>query len=239
MSSAEKELIRWMGKAITQRNMIEDGDRLLVGVSGGLDSLSLLYLLKKRLRWIPIEYELYAIHIDLGFGGNTQDKLKEFFESISVKYRIVPTDIGIRAHSEENRENPCFLCSWHRKRLLFEIADELKCNKIALAHHKDDVIETFLINLLYSGSISTIKPVQDFFNGRFHIIRPFYLTEKSLIIRFSKKMQFPAIEQLCPSSKGSKREKIRGLLRSLYREDPKIKGNIFHAIHNVRREYLP
>jgi len=238
LSFAAKEIRRLMGKAIHTREMISEGDHVLVAVSGGKDSLSLLWLLRERLKRVPIEYGIIAVHVDVGFGSDSAERMKSFFTEHGFDYRIVRTDIGPKAHGPENRENPCFLCSRLRRKILFELANELGCNKIAFGHHKDDVIETFFLNLFYGASLSTMMPVQDFFQGKLTIIRPMYLIDLALVKRYANSMGWPEIDLSCPSAGSTKREEIRKMLRSFYRGNKKVKGNIFHALHNVRPEYL-
>ncbi len=228
-----------IGKAILRYRMIDDGDRILVAVSGGKDSLTLLWFLRERLKWIPLKYELVALHIDLGFGLNTAGSMERFFRENGFEYKIIRTNIGPMAHSEKNRENPCFLCSRMRRKLIFETARELDCKKIAFGHHKDDVIETLFINILYGASISTMLPVQGFFKGMFSVIRPLYMVDEGLISRFFEYMKWPRMDMGCPSSGSSRRRVVKGILEKLYRCNHKIKGNIFHAMHNIRIEYLP
>ena len=227
-----------MGKGIHSRAMIGDGDHIMVAVSGGLDSLSLLWLLRERLSRIPISYTLTAVHVDLGFGAGSGDQMQSFFTRNGFDHRIITTDIGKRAHSAENRESPCFLCSWLRRKTLFKAAEEIGTKKIAFGHHKDDIIETFFLNVFYGASISTMTPVQEFFQGRLHIIRPLFLIDEGLIKRYASAMGWKEIGSGCPTSGFSKREEIREMLNQLYRGNRKVKGNIFRALHSVRKEYL-
>jgi len=142
---------------------------------------------------------------------------------------------GPFAHSKENRENPCFLCSRLRRKAIFEKAGELECNKIAFGHQKDDFIETFFLNLLFAGSMSTLQPCQELFNGKLTIIRPLYLLNRTTIKRYAEEMGFPIIESGCPTSPSSKRAQIRSVLSNLYRTNRKIKGNIVNALQYVER----
>ena len=233
MSFVEKEIKRLTGKAIHRSRMIQEGDRILVAVSGGYDSMSMLWLLRDRLKRIPITYDLFAVHVELGFGNDTGKKMEHFFTTSGFDFAIINSTFGPRAHGKENRENPCFLCSRLRRKAIFEKAAELGCNKIAFGHHLDDVIETFFLNLSFAGSISTILPCQELFEGRLTIIRPLYLLDSSLIKRYGEKMGFPIIESGCPTSGMSKRAQIRELLLSLYRTNKKIKGNIASALQNT------
>ncbi len=230
MSYAAKEMKRLMGKAIYNFQMIGDGDRILVAVSGGQDSLSLLWLIRDRLRRIPIKYNIKAVHVELGFGQDTGTKIEEFLNGNGFDYYIIQSSFGPLAHGKENRENPCFLCSRLRRKAIFEKAAELECNKIAFGHQKDDFIETFFLNLFFAGSIDTIHPVQELFNGKVTIIRPFYLLSDNIIKRYADEMGFPDIDSGCPTGRSSKRVQIRSMLSNLYQSNKKIKGNIFNAL---------
>ena len=233
-----REIKRLLGKAIHGRQMIADGDHVLVSVSGGKDSMALLWLLRERIRRIPIDYRLTAVHVDPGFGSSSGEKMKAFFEAHGFPYRIIESDCGPRAHSSLNRENPCFLCSRMRRKMVFQTAGELQCNKIALGHHKDDIIETFFLNIFYGASISTMIPVQPFFKGKVTVIRPLYMIEEKMITRFVAAMGWPEIPLGCPTAGSSKREEIKAMLDRVYKGNKKVKGNIFHALQNVRAEYL-
>ena len=234
----QKEIRHLVGKAIHERRMIADGDHILVSVSGGKDSLSLLWLLRERIKWVPIDYRLTAVHVDPGFGVKSGEKMRDFFEANGFEYRIIESDCGPKAHSSYNLENPCFLCSRLRRKAIFELADELKCAKIAFGHHKDDIIETFFVNIFYGASISTMVPVQPFFKGKITIIRPLFMVEEKMITRYVSSMGWPAIPLGCPTAGSSKREVIKTMLDRFYKENKKVKGNIFHALQNVRNEYL-
>jgi tRNA 2-thiocytidine biosynthesis protein TtcA len=238
MANWEKEIRSLMGKAIHRYGLIQDGDRILVGVSGGKDSLSLLHLLHERRKRVRITYELIPVHIDMGFGSGRQESLREFFETRGLSYYIEDTQIGKLAHSRENRENPCFLCSWERRKLIFRTAHRLRCNKIAFGHHKDDIIETFLLNLFYSAQISTMLPMQTMFKGEMTIIRPLALIEEKKIERFAQKMELPVVPSGCPSSGNTKRKEIKELIAMLERKNAKIKGNLFRSLSNVKLDYL-
>lgn len=239
MSFVQKEIKRLMGKAIHNRDMIRDGDNILVAVSGGKDSLALLWLLRERIKRIPIEYKITAVHIDPGFGADSAGQMKAFFSDHGFEYHVLQSDIGPSAHSKENRENPCFLCSRLRRKRMFQLADELGCKRIAFGHHKDDLIETFFLNVFYGASVSTMLPVQAFFGGKLTVIRPFYLVDEDLIRRYADSMDWPEIDLGCPTAGSSKRQEIKDMLKRLYRANKKIKGNIFHALQNVKPEYLP
>ena len=237
-SYAYKVLKRNIGKALHRYDMIADGDRILVGLSGGKDSFTLLWMLMERLERIPINYELAAAYIDPGFEEGFSEPLAEYWNKTGVQLKIEHTDHGILAHSSQNRENPCFLCAMLRRKRLFEIADELGCNKVALGHHKEDIIETLFMNICYAGEISTMMPAQSFFQGRFTLIRPLAFVDEDVIRRFAGEKGCPVFINPCPSAKVSKRQEIKGLLQRLYRSNRKIKGNIFRAMSHVKADYL-
>ena len=235
---ATKEIKRLMGKAIHNHEMIRDGDHVMVAVSGGKDSVALLWHLSERIKRIPIEYRITSVHVDPGFGANSAGQMESFFLGNGFEHRVIKSDIGPRAHGPENRENPCFLCSRLRRKLLFELAAEIGCNRIAFGHHKDDLIETFFLNVFYGASISTMLPVQEFFKGEFTVIRPLYLVDEGMVRRYAQTMGWDEIKLGCPTAGSSKREEIKDMLKHFYRSNKKIKGNIFHALKNVNPDYL-
>jgi len=238
MAYWEKEIRSLVGKAIHRYGLIQDGDRILVGVSGGKDSLSLLHLLKERLKRVPIRYELFTVHIDLGFDSGRADILRDYFEKEGLTYHIEFTDIGKKANSSENRENPCFLCAWERRKKLFQLASRFKCNKVALGHHKDDIIETLLLNIFYSGEISTMLPLQSLFKGKITIIRPLSLLEEKTIARFAREIGLPFGPSGCPSSGKTKRKEIKEMIESLNKKNHRVKGNIFRSLSNIKMDYM-
>jgi len=237
-SNTYKRINRLVGKALHRYDMISDGDRILVGLSGGKDSMALMWTLNERRLRIPITYELFAVHVDPGFDAAIGESLKIYCRQKGIKLRVEHTDYGILAHSSKNRENPCFLCSWYRRKRLFEIADELRCNKLALGHNKDDIIETLFINMCYTGEISTMVPSQPFFKGRFTVIRPLAFVDEEITRRFSDEQGFPQFVNPCPSATRSKRREIKKLLSTLYSSNKKIKGNIFRSLSHVKTEYM-
>ena len=218
--------------------MLQDGDRIVVGVSGGADSLTMMWMLSEREARIPINYELFAVHIDPGFAGGFSESLETYCTNNGFALRVEHTDYGVLGHSSINRENPCFLCSRLRRKRLFEIADELDCNKVALGHNKDDIIETLFLNICYSGEISTMGPSQPFFKGKFTVIRPLAFSDEKLIRDFAREQNFPEFINPCPSANNSKRQEIKTVLKRLYSSNKNIKGNIFRAMSRVRPDYL-
>ncbi len=233
-----KTLNRAMGKALHRYDMIRDGDRIVVGVSGGSDSLTLAWMLNERLARIPVQYELFPVFIDPGFDNGFGKPLKRYCETLGLSLRVEYTDCGIIGHSPENRENPCFLCSRLRRKRLFEVAAELNCQKIALGHNRDDIIETLFLNMCYAGEISTMQPAQSFFKNKYTVIRPLAFADEAVIRRFAREQKFPDFVNPCPSAGRSKRREIKTLLNQLYRSNRKIKGNIFRSMSHVNVDYL-
>ncbi len=233
-----KLLKRVIGKALHRYSMLSDGDRVAIGLSGGKDSLTLLWFLQDRLARIPIAYELVAVYIDPGFEGGFAPELQAYCKDRSCELKIDYTEFGVLAHSDQNRENPCFLCARLRRKRLFEIAAQSGCNKIALGHNKDDLIETLFLNMCYAGEISTMVPAQAYFDNEFEMIRPLMYADADAIRRFAREKSFPDFINPCPSAQASRRREIRNMLDRLYRSNRKIKGNIFRSMHNVKMDYL-
>jgi tRNA 2-thiocytidine biosynthesis protein TtcA len=233
-------LKKWLERAVMDYDMISTGDRVLVGVSGGMDSLSLLDLLNTPMIYVP-PFSLIAVNIDLGFdpGYGGYDVLDGYLREGGYDYVLEKTDIGPLSHSDYNRKNPCFLCSRLRRKRIFEIAAAKGCNKIAFAHHRDDIIETLLINLFYGREISTMVPKQKIFGGKLHIIRPLAYIREDLVKKYAKERGFPSIENGCPTSRTSRRRYIKDLLSELARDNPRIRENIWKAMAHVKPDYLP
>ena len=237
-TSLKKRVDHFVGKAIHDWNMILENDRVLVGLSGGKDSQTLLKILFALQKKAPVKFEILSVHIDAGFKGSFAKELETYIKNNYGRIQIEYKEYGVLAHSQENRENPCFLCSQLRRKRLFEIAKELGCKKIALGHNKDDLIETLFINMCYSGKIGTMKPRQSFFKGALDIIRPLAYVEKQDIIRFCQLFEVPEFKNNCPSADRTKRSEIRNLLETLYKCNKHIKGNIFRSMSNIATDYL-
>jgi tRNA 2-thiocytidine biosynthesis protein TtcA len=238
-SNIYKTLNQSVGKALHAYDMIQDGDRIAVGLSGGKDSWALLWFLAERQPRVPVTYTLFPIHIDLGFDNGPSRDMEELARQMGWPVRIERTDFGVVAHSDVNRENPCFLCARKRRQRLFEVAEELGCNKLALGHNKDDLIETLFLNIFYAGEISSMLALQPFFEGRLTVIRPLAYADEDKLARFAAKMQWPLMPNACPSAGRSKRADVKAMLQGFYAGNRKIKGNIFRAMRHVRPEYLP
>jgi tRNA 2-thiocytidine biosynthesis protein TtcA len=234
-----RHLKKWLEKAILDYKMIEEGDKVLIGVSGGADSLALLDLLDSPMIFVP-RFSFIAVNIDMGFESSykSYDALEKYFQEHHYRYVMEKTDIGNLAHSDYNKKNPCFLCSRLRRKRIFEIADVEGCNKIAFAHHRDDIIETLLLNLFYGREISTMMPNQKIFGGKLHIIRPLVYLREELVKKYSKERKFSVLKNNCPTSLTSKRIYIKNLLNELERDNKEIRDNIYKAMSHVKPDYL-
>ena len=231
MRYKHKELIKLCGRAIHAWGMIRPGERVAVAVSGGKDSLSLLWLLVERRRRVPIDYELVALHVQMGFEHVDSQAIGDWCSKLGVEFVTRSTDIGPRAHSPENRSSsPCFFCAMHRRRELFEMCAETGCSTLALGHHQDDVFETLLMNMFFSGYIGTMKPVQPLFRGRLRLIRPLILATASHTRSFAKAMNLPVQPPCCPSAGNTNRAFMGRVLREILSSNPKARANLWHAI---------
>jgi tRNA 2-thiocytidine biosynthesis protein TtcA len=225
-----------IGRAIADYNLIEDKDRILVAVSGGKDSLALLKLLNERRRWAPVHYELMAVHIETDYrcAGCVHTKaLKRLFEDLGVKHHFEK----IRIRNGGARDISCFWCSWNRRKALFTLADRFDCNKVALGHHMDDIVETLLLNIFYHGEFSAMNPRQELFGGKITIIRPLCYVGEEATRRFARESAFPPQVCRCPNSQVSKRRKMKDIVRDLERDCQHAKTNIFKSIGRINHEY--
>ncbi len=228
-------LLKKVGKAISDYKMIEDNDRICIAVSGGKDSLSLLRILEERKRFVPIRYDLLAVHIDTDYSCIDPETLKEYFRKNNYNYYIGKIEIP----REESQENiSCFWCSWNRRKAIFETAERFRCNKVALGHHFDDIIETILLNLFFQGEISAMSPKQELFEGKITIIRPLCYIEERLLEKFAEESKFPLSAGVCPNVANSKRTFIKNIIRDLAKIDSKVKKNIFRSIKRIKEDYL-
>jgi len=224
-----------VGRAIMDYKMLASGDKIAVAVSGGKDSLTLLRILNDRRKFVPIKYELLAVHIDMGYPCHHPKILAEYFKKIGVNYHIEKIDI---LQGKTRKDISCFWCSWNRRKALFEAADRFGCTKVALGHHKDDIIETILMNLFFHGEISAMSPKQELFKGKITIIRPLAYVEEDMIMRFAKSAGFPHQKCSCPNSLTSNRTKIADIIKDIKKVCPDVKTNIFRSVKRIKEDYL-
>lgn len=238
MSILSKAANRSIGQAMHDYTMLADSDRVLIAVSGGVDSLVLAWILHHWRHKAPIHYEITAAYVDNGFDTATGNKVAAQLRQIGVPYLIDKTDFWHRAAAAEAGKSVCYHCARLRRNRLFAIAHEQGCNKIGFGHHKDDILETFFINLLYAGNISTMVPKQKLFDGRLHIIRPMAYLEKHDIMEIAAAAAIVPVKNPCPQDNDSKRQEARRVVAELSALAPKVKSNMFAALSNIRHGYL-
>jgi len=228
-------LITATGKAIGDYNMIEDGDTVLVCMSGGKDSHTLLMMLLALQQRAPVNFRLIAMNLDQKQPGFPADVLPRYFEQLGVEYRVVEADTySIVKEKIPEGKTTCALCSRLRRGIIYKVASELGANKIALGHHRDDIVETLFLNLFFSASMKSMPPKLATNNQQHIVIRPLaYCTEKD-IAAYARQMQFPIIPcDLCGSQPNLQRQKVKLMLQDWEREQPGRINNIFRSICNV------
>ncbi len=225
-----QQLYSYVRRAIDDYNMIDDGDKIAVGVSGGKDSLTLLYALHGLMRFYPKKFSITAITVDLGLGIQKLDDIKNLCKQLGVDYHIVDTDIGKIIFEDRLESNPCSLCAKMRKGALNEKALELGCNKIAYAHHRDDVIETMLLSLIYEGRFHCFSPYTYLDRTGLYVIRPMIYMNECDVIGFQNKSKLPVAKNPCPVDGHTKRQYVKDLLQKINKENPGVKDRFFRAI---------
>ena len=238
INKSEYFVAKKIGRAINQYNMIEEGDKVLVGVSGGKDSLTLLRVLEMRKRWLPIDYTIKAVHVVTDYDQKPEvkiEKLEEYFKLLGCDYLF--KEIAIAEKNKLGRPD-CFWCSWNRRKAIFETASSEGCNKVAFGHHKDDIVETILMNMIFNGELSGINPVQSLFKGEIVLIRPLVFLEEEEIKRYVKELSIPEMKSTCPKNAASKRAVVKDIIARLAEEGQDIKSNIIRAPHRIKEEYL-
>jgi len=231
-----QQLMSRVRKAVDDYHMIEEGDRIAIGISGGKDSLALLYALNGLKRFYPNSYEIHAVTVDLGFDNLNLDKVRELCQTLDVEYTVVKTDIAQVVFEERREENPCSLCAKMRKGALNQAIKEAGCNKVAYAHHKDDVVETMLMSLIYEGRFHTFSPVTYLDRMDLTVIRPLIYMNEADVIGFIHKYQIPVVKSPCPADGHTRREYTKNLLRQLNLENPGVKERMFTAIRTGNRK---
>lgn len=232
-------------KAIDDYEMIEEGDKIAVGISGGKDSLTLLYALHGLQRFYPKHFDLIAVTVDLGYEGFDLSKIKELCKEMQVPYYIVKTDISKIVFDLNPKENPCSLCAKLRKGALNEEIKKLGCNKVAYAHHKDDILETMLLSLIFEGRFYSFSPKTYLERMQLTVIRPMMYMAEADVIGFMHKQNLPVTRNPCPVDGITKRAYAKNLLRQINLENPGAKKRMFTAILNgniegwpIKRKYI-
>ena len=225
-----------VGQAVTDYKMLEENDKVLVAVSGGKDSLSLLNLLEYRRRVLPYKFSLLAVYIDSGLNSGLAPKLKQYFEENNFEYII--EEIDLKKDQDNKKGMNCFWCSWNRRKALFQLVRKHNCTKLALGHHKDDIIETFLLNLFFQANISTMSPLQELFGGEVKIIRPLAYVQEKETKDLAKYLKLETVDCQCPNSNLNNRKKIKAIIEEMRKVCPAVKNNIFNSLRNIKYDYL-
>jgi tRNA 2-thiocytidine biosynthesis protein TtcA len=236
---ALERFARHVGRGINRFAMIGNGDHVLIGVSGGKDSLALSLALAERMKWVPVEYQLSAVQVEWREYPMTEEEkraIDEFFDAIGIPFRRIPAQI---APPSFRRKFSCYTCSRNRKRILFDEAERVGAGKIALGHHMDDIARTTLMNMFFHGEISTMMPVQRFFGGKMSIIRPLCEVRENEVGRIAARLGLPAAANRCPNSEKNRRSLMKEILRQASHVNRHAVSNVYSAAWRINSEYLP
>lgn len=234
-----QRLLSLTRQAVDDYALIDSDDKIAVGISGGKDSLTLLYALHGLKRFYPKEFELSAITVDLGFENFDLSPVRSLCSELSVPFTVVPTDIGKILFETRKESNPCALCAKMRKGALNETAKQLGCNKIAYAHHRDDLIETMLLSLIYEGRFYAFSPKTFLDRTELTVIRPMIYVSEADVIGFKNRFSLPVCKNPCPVDGKTKREYVKQLTKQLNLQAPGVKERLFHAITEGNIEGWP
>ena len=233
-----QQMLSKLRKGITKYKMIKDGDKIAVGVSGGKDSVTLLKLLAEYKRFSPEKFELIAVTVDLNFKNNPADfsPIANLCKELGVEYYIQKTDIGEIVFDVRKESNPCALCSKMRKGALYSLVKEKGCNKVALGHHADDLIDTLLLSLFYEGRLSTFAPKSYLDRTDLTLIRPMIMLEEIDVVSYSKDL--PVVKSCCPANQNTKREYVKDIISHIGKEIPNVREMMFTALIHPERYSL-
>jgi tRNA 2-thiocytidine biosynthesis protein TtcA len=236
----ERRLLRATATAIADFSLVEEGDRVLVAVSGGKDSYTLLHLLSRLRERAPIAFDLVAVNLDQGQPGYPAHVVEGHLRASGVPYRMLVRDTySVVRRLVPEGKTTCPVCSRLRRGVLYDAAVEMGCTKIALGHHREDLVETLLLSALYSGSLKSMPAKLRARDGRNVVIRPLCYAAEADIAAFAAAMRFPIVPcDLCGSQPNLRRKRVKALLADLEREHPSVKGNLLHALGNVVPSHL-
>lgn len=227
-----QQLLSYTRRAIDDYNMIEEGDKIAVGISGGKDSLTLLYALQGLRRFYPQKFDIHAVTVDLGYEGFDLSPIITLCDNLQVPYTIVKTDIGKIIFDERKETSPCSLCAKMRKGALNEKVKELGCNKVAYAHHTDDIVETMILSMIFEGRFYSFSPKTYLDRMDLTVIRPLMYVKEADVIGFKNKYQLPVVNNPCKIDGLTKRQYAKDLIAQLNRDHPGAKDRMFRAILN-------
>lgn len=231
-----QKLLSPMRKAINDFHMVQNGDKIAVGISGGKDSLILLTLLAAYKKFSEFQFELCGITVDMGFQRDMFAPVAAYCRELGVPYHVVQTDIAEIVFDVRKEKNPCSLCAKMRRGALNNKINELGHNKLALGHHRDDVVETFLLSLFFEGRLSTIQPVSFMSRSEVTLIRPMIYIEERDIVGYAREL--PVVHNPCPADKHTQRENMKEILRDLSKRDPSVSEKIANALMHPERYNL-
>ena len=226
------------GKGVVEYGLIEEGDRILIGLSGGKDSLALVELLARRSRILKPRFSVIAVHVvmkNIPYQSDV-DYLRNYTESCGIPFVLYETEFDA---STDTRKSPCFLCSWNRRKALFTVAKEQKCNKIALGHHMDDILENLLMNITYQGAFSTMPPRLVMKKFDMTIIRPMCMVHEADLVELAMLHDYRKQVKNCPYESQSSRSDMKGILRQLEAMNPEARYSLWGSMTNVQEELLP
>lgn len=228
-------------KAIYEYGLIEDGDKILIGLSGGKDSLALTEMLAHQRKITVPKFSIVAAHIELENVPYKSDieYLSDFCHKHDVEFHHISTKFAPANDKKKDEKTPCFFCSWSRRKALFDTAKQLGCNKIALGHHQDDIVETMLLNLIFQSSISTMPPKLKMSKFDMTIIRPLCLISEQELITMQTICNYPKQIKTCPFEKNSKRNDIKEFLKQMETLNPNVRQSVWGAMQKIQNEYLP
>ena len=231
-----QKLLSYTRQAVDEYEMIQEGDKIAVGISGGKDSLTLLYALVNLQKFYPKQFDLVAVTVDLGYEGFDLTGIQKLCENLRVEYHIINTKIGEMVTSDTLGGSACSLCARLRKGALNDAAKELGCNKVAYGHHMDDVIETMMLALIFEGRFCSFWPVTHLDKSDLTVIRPMIYVPETDVKGFENKMNLPVSKNPCPIDGSTKREYVKNLIKQLNLENPGVKKRLFHAIKDGNLE---
>jgi tRNA 2-thiocytidine biosynthesis protein TtcA len=236
----EKRILRAAAQAIQDFDLVEDGDRIMVAVSGGKDSYTLLHVLMRLRERAPIDFDLVAVNLDQGQPGYPAQVVEGHFKAVGVPYRMISRDTySVVRRLVPEGKTTCSVCSRLRRGVLYGAAIEMGCTKIALGHHRDDLVETLLLSALYSGALKSMPPKLRAKDGKNVVVRPLCYAAEEDIAAFAAEMRFPIVPcDLCGSQPNLRRRRVKGLLAELSAEHPAVKGNLLHALGHVVPSHL-
>lgn len=233
-----KQTLGAIRKADEDWNLIQDGDRVCVGLSGGKDSLLLTQALCLYRKFSKKQFDLLAITVDLGLQPFDLSPVSAFCKSIDVPFTVVPTDIGEVVFDIRKESNPCSLCAKMRKGALYEETKKQGCNKIALGHHQDDLLDTFFMSMFFEGRLTALKPIFYLSRSDLTAIRPMIYLPEQHIIGLAKKLELPIVTSPCPANGNTKRDEIHQSIVALQRQYPQLKEKVFSAIEKDQNYQL-